>query len=92
MRVLVLLAVPAFAFVPYGQNPSLTDKVRLNANAFTGVEPKEMVKLFGRLAEKYIMLDDSGGMCCYSGCSGEKSWIRRFCCWGFALSMAWYNT
>jgi len=28
-----------------------------------------MVKLFGRLAEKYIMLDDSGGMCCYSACS-----------------------
>jgi hypothetical protein len=33
------------------------------------VEPKEAVKLFGRLAEKYIMLDESGGMCCYSGCT-----------------------
>jgi hypothetical protein len=33
------------------------------------VEPKEVVKLFGRLAEKYIMLDESGGMCCYSGCT-----------------------
>jgi hypothetical protein len=33
------------------------------------IEPKEAVKLFGRLAEKYIMLDESGGMCCYSGCS-----------------------
>jgi hypothetical protein len=32
------------------------------------IEPKEAVKLFGRLAEKYIMLDESGGMCCYSGC------------------------
>mmetsp|Transcript_2494 Transcript_2494/g.2991 ORF Transcript_2494/g.2991 Transcript_2494/m.2991 type:complete len:224 (+) Transcript_2494:85-756(+) len=32
------------------------------------IEPKEMVKLFGRLAEKYIMLDSSGGMCCYSAC------------------------
>lgn len=38
----------------------------------TSLETKEVVKLFGRLAEKYIMLDDSGGMCCYSGCSGEK--------------------
>lgn len=26
--------------------------------------------MFGRLAEKYIMLDSSGGMCCYSGCAG----------------------
>jgi hypothetical protein len=33
------------------------------------VNPKVAVKLFGRLAEKYIMLDASGGMCCYSGCS-----------------------
>lgn len=33
------------------------------------VDPKEAVKLFGRLAEKYILLDSSGGMCCYSGCS-----------------------
>ena len=33
------------------------------------IDPKEMVKLFGRLAEKYIMLDESGGMCCYSACS-----------------------
>lgn len=35
-------------------------------------DPKEAVKLFGRLAEKYIMLDASAGMCCYSGCTGEK--------------------
>lgn len=32
------------------------------------LEPKEVVKLFGRLAEKYIMLDETGGMCCYSAC------------------------
>lgn len=32
------------------------------------LEPKDAVKLFGRLAEKYIMLDESGGMCCYSAC------------------------
>lgn len=33
------------------------------------VEPKEAVKIFGRLAEKYIMLDATAGMCCYSACS-----------------------
>mmetsp|Transcript_13620 Transcript_13620/g.31917 ORF Transcript_13620/g.31917 Transcript_13620/m.31917 type:complete len:218 (-) Transcript_13620:86-739(-) len=32
------------------------------------IDPKEAVKVFGRLAEKYIMLDESGGMCCYSAC------------------------
>jgi hypothetical protein len=35
----------------------------------TAIDPKEAVKIFGRLAEKYIMLDDSGGMCCYSACT-----------------------
>lgn len=34
----------------------------------SNVDSKEAVKIFGRLAEKYIMLDESGGMCCYSGC------------------------
>jgi hypothetical protein len=29
---------------------------------------KDAVRVFGRLAEKYIMLDESGGMCCYSAC------------------------
>lgn len=33
------------------------------------IDPKDAVKLFGRLAEKYIMLDASAGMCCYSACS-----------------------
>ena len=55
----------------------LTAKVSLRQNAFkleaeateTLVEPKEAVKIFGRLAEKYIMLDASGGLCCYSACS-----------------------
>jgi hypothetical protein len=30
---------------------------------------KDCVILFGKLAEKYIVLDPSGGQCCYSGCS-----------------------
>jgi hypothetical protein len=54
-------------------NPTInTISTRLYADATateTIVEPKEAVKIFGRLAEKYIMLDDSGGMCCYSACS-----------------------
>ncbi|KAL3777045.1 hypothetical protein ACHAW5_005034 [Stephanodiscus triporus] len=37
--------------------------------AESSIAPKEAVKLFGRLAEKYIMLDASAGMCCYSGCT-----------------------
>ncbi|KAG7355150.1 hypothetical protein IV203_004506 [Nitzschia inconspicua] len=32
------------------------------------IDPKDAVRVFGRLAEKYIMLDESGGMCCYSAC------------------------
>ena len=35
----------------------------------SNVDPKEAVKLFGRLAEKYIALDSSGGDCCYSACT-----------------------
>jgi len=32
-------------------------------------DPKEIVKVFGRIADKYILLDSSGGMCCYSACT-----------------------
>lgn len=39
------------------------------ADAIVEIDPKEAVKLFGRLAEKYIMLDESGGSCCFSACS-----------------------
>eukprot|EP00531_Pseudo-nitzschia_arenysensis_P011534 CAMPEP_0116146500 /NCGR_PEP_ID=MMETSP0329-20121206/17197_1 /TAXON_ID=697910 /ORGANISM="Pseudo-nitzschia arenysensis, Strain B593" /LENGTH=217 /DNA_ID=CAMNT_0003642251 /DNA_START=45 /DNA_END=698 /DNA_ORIENTATION=+ len=39
-----------------------------STTAAVELEPKEVVKVFGRLAEKYIMLDESGGMCCYSAC------------------------
>jgi hypothetical protein len=37
--------------------------------------PKEAVKLFGRLAEKYIMLDASAGMCCSPGYTGANSYL-----------------
>ena len=43
--------------------------VETEATEVVSIDPKEMVKIFGRLAEKYIMLDESGGMCCYSACS-----------------------
>jgi hypothetical protein len=64
--------------VPPPQNAMLKNndsRIRLNdataADTTTApLDPKELVKLFGRLAEKYIMLDSSGGMCCYSGCKG----------------------
>lgn len=44
----------------FAETSTEADMVTINA--------KEAVKLFGRLAEKYIMLDSTGGMCCYSGC------------------------
>lgn len=70
-----LSVASAFAFV----NPTLSVAGRVSqvmhmsdvtaVEETVSVEPKEAVKLFGRLAEKYIMLDSSGGMCCYSACS-----------------------
>eukprot|EP00978_Attheya_sp_CCMP212_P032731 scaffold129080_cov44-Attheya_sp.AAC.6 len=74
--VLFALFQGTWAFAPsFGTSrPSAT---KLFADATTtatttgvvSVDPKEAVKLFGRLAEKYIMLDASAGLCCYSGCS-----------------------
>jgi hypothetical protein len=72
--VLFALFEGTWAFAPsFGTSrPSAT---KLFADATTtdttgvSVDPKEAVKLFGRLAEKYIMLDASAGLCCYSGCS-----------------------
>jgi hypothetical protein len=65
-------ACSALAFLTPNQTPH---SVRLFAETSAEssplaiiIQPKEAVKLFGRLAEKYIMLDSSGGMCCYSGC------------------------
>lgn len=49
-----------------------TSETETASSSTTGppvVDPKEAVKIFGRLAEKYIMLDETAGMCCYSGCS-----------------------
>lgn len=48
--------------------PSEVATAEADADALR-TDPKEAVKLFGRLAEKYIMLDASAGLCCYSGCS-----------------------
>ena len=42
---------------------SSTEEVATEAATSTDepLDPKEMVKLFGRLAEKYIIIDESGG-------------------------------
>ena len=72
--VALLLSANGFTLLT-NQKPDRRVHVFSSATADAGVvalDPtKEAVKLFGRLAEKYIMLDASGGMCCYSGCSGE---------------------
>lgn len=78
IRIFLLGLGLASAFVPSPSKVVVSNRIRLYADAadadtttttVTTLEPKEMVKLFGRLAEKYIMLDSSGGLCCYSGCS-----------------------
>lgn len=56
--------VPAFCG-RLGQSAQATE----TTTEAVSIDPKEAVKLFGRLAEKYIMLDESGGNCCYSACS-----------------------
>jgi hypothetical protein len=56
------------------KNPSDINIVEAPKNPVSDCSPidikKEGVKIFGRLAEKYIALDSSGGNCCYSGCTG----------------------
>lgn len=71
MILAALLADPSVAF-----SPSRAQVVRKastlsaeSSQTSTAVSPKEAVKIFGRLAEKYIMLDSSAGMCCYSACT-----------------------
>lgn len=68
----------ARAFVPLAHSPitagpssalDSTAETAEDATASVSMDPKEIVKLFGRLADKYILLDSSGGMCCYSGCT-----------------------
>ena len=68
MKVLALVGL-AQAFTPVTiSSSSSTTLYSTTVSEDVSVEPKEVVKLFGRLAEKYIMLDESGGMCCYSAC------------------------
>jgi hypothetical protein len=60
----VALSDPAAASAsdPASSTPSADTQLPL--------EPKQIVKLFGRLADKYLLLDPSGGNCCFSGCTG----------------------
>lgn len=70
MRILLnlLFVASVGAFAPVPNNGVRRETAIYSAVSEISVEPKEAVKLFGRLAEKYIMLDESGGMCCYSAC------------------------
>ncbi len=71
LGVFLSLFSSVLAFTPSNNNVGRI-RTRLYADATdVTVDPKEAVKVFGRLAEKYIMLDASGGMCCYSACSGK---------------------
>ena len=40
-----------------------------DSRCWSDVDAKQKACLFGRLADKYILLDSSGGSCCYSGCT-----------------------
>ena len=71
-QVLLLLALTTLsvAFVTDARNDQTTLRCSMTTTSTeTTIDAKEAVKLFGRLAEKYIMLDESAGMCCYSACS-----------------------
>jgi hypothetical protein len=65
--------VSTFTFSPACYFFRTNSQLRMSSEAAAAetsvsFDPKEAVKLFGRLAEKYILLDESGGMCCYSAC------------------------
>merc|ERR1719199_855027 len=62
---LLLLAL-AESFTP----PSLPRHVAMSLSAESPPPLKEYSKLFGRLSDKFILLDASAGKCCYSGCTG----------------------
>lgn len=69
-----LLLTVLIASLVQGFAPTFTATKQCTTELFStasdvSIEPKDAVRLFGRLAEKYIMLDESGGMCCYSGCT-----------------------
>eukprot|EP00956_Cyclotella_meneghiniana_P009995 scaffold13800_cov51-Cyclotella_meneghiniana.AAC.9 len=71
---IICLTSSVSGFAPASSHRSFTglhSEVTTADDATAGIQtdPKEAVKLFGRLAEKYIMLDASAGMCCYSGCT-----------------------
>ena len=72
--IVVTMAMVAQAFVPSGSTAGTMSHHERSSFSLcstvsdVSIEPKEAVKLFGRLAEKYIMLDESGGLCCYSAC------------------------
>ncbi|CAM9552719.1 unnamed protein product, partial [Phaeothamnion confervicola] len=46
------------------------DDISTTNNAQRKAIKEDLAKLFGRLAEKTLFLDDSSGACCHSGCDG----------------------
>ena len=64
----ILCAANAFVAVSGPKSATRLSSTTESAPTAVDLDPKEVVKVFGRLAEKYIMLDESGGMCCYSAC------------------------
>lgn len=48
-------------------SPSALGMVGTEVNG-AKVDPKEAIKIFGRLAEDWYMNDPTGGLCCYAGC------------------------
>ena len=57
------------------------------ADVVIDIDPKDAVKIFGRLAEKYIMLDESGGMCCYSGTYYECAFVCCVLSWNVSICL-----
>jgi hypothetical protein len=59
----------SIAFVSHSLRVGCRHRFTTVASTPHSIEPTDAVKIFGRLAEKFILLDASAGMCCYSACS-----------------------
>ena len=60
---------PSLGFRSTATAASTTTPTSSDEPSVITIDKKEAVKIFGRLAEKYIMLDDTAGKCCYSACA-----------------------
>ncbi|GMI51236.1 hypothetical protein ScalyP_jg3107 [Parmales sp. scaly parma] len=62
LLLLPLLCTSFSATIPTAPTPSLPTSPPID-------DEKEFAKLFGRIADKFILLDASAGLCCYSACA-----------------------